>query len=498
VDRLKVDFVVPHRPSLNAEDEERPWMPPLGISLLRAMTPETLGGFELVARCHHEQTMGQYSARSESPDILALSMTTGCAARGYEIVAESQNASSWRGERIRTLLGGPHVSALPLEGIHHGDAVALGETPPVLMDAILHWLTGQVRAGSSDKRFFIHHGNPRTELLDRRPVADRSWYDPCRYYMQAALQTSAGCPFDCDFCAVGVIHGHRQRHVDYADLQAEAAQIHADGLAVIVDDNFLPDSTAEHARRVCSILKSVGIRWTSEVSPITLFKAADSIVPILAESGCVGLYIGVESITAALSKSLSQDRYRDLVRRLHDHGIATVGFFVFGLDSNEGPDIFERTVRWSEKNGFDAALFFVKTPLPGSRDFEIAVRNSLITDWNWDHYNNRYPVRRFDHISSERMYEGVRNALRWHKEISNIVRRGKTGLQRLLATSRAPMAPGHAAAPYLAEKMREDPAPNPYVLRQLELGILSGSILSWIPQLRKEGIPITETASAYR
>lgn len=384
----------------------------MGIALLRAMTPPRLRGYDILTRCHDEQTMGPYDVRAEKPDILAVSALTTSARRAYAMMEAARETTSWQGRRVRSMIGGIHATALPIEAIHYADAVVRGETPPVLLETALEWLIEQIENDGNERRVFEHTGDARTAIIERRPAPDRSWYNPKRYIIPITLQTSVGCPFNCSFCSVTYEFGMKQRHVDYADLEREIAQLPR-GLTAIIDDNFLPNPQGEHARRVCDLLRQYKVKWVAELTALTLYKNWRELLPLFARSGCVGLYIGIESLEGGMAKSADLGAYEELIRRIHDYGMGVLGAFVFGVHDTDEPDVFEKTVAWARKAKLDFAQFSINTPEPGARDYEYAVRNNLLTDWNWEHYDAEHPVRRFKRITQEQMYQGLRNAYRW-------------------------------------------------------------------------------------
>jgi len=422
VAKIIIDYVIPDRIVREEMGNRKMPLPPMSISLLRAMTPPSLRGYDLIARCHDEHTMGPYDVRAQKPDIVAVSALTTAARRAYAILTEARETLSWQSRRVRSLIGGIHATALPLEAIHYADGVVRGETPPVLLEAALEWCIEQIEEEGSERRVFEHAPNARMETLERRPIPDRSWYDPKRYLLPNTLQTSVGCPFDCSFCSVTYEYGMKQRHTDYEDLEKEIAQLPR-RLTAIIDDNFLPNPRGEHAKRVCQMLRHHRIPWVTELTALTLFRNWRELVPLFSRSCCVGIYMGIESITAKLAKSTSLQNYIDLIRCIHDHGMGVLGAFVFGVHDDEGPGVFEETVEWARKAKLDYAQFSINTPEPGARDYEHAVRNNLITDWNWEHYDAEHPVRRFANITQEQMYQGLRNAYKWFYGLSSLKER---------------------------------------------------------------------------
>ena len=419
---LLVDYIVPDRLTVTGALQRRAPMPPMSLGLLKAMTPGRLDGHDLVVRCWDEVSMGRYEVIAQRPDILCLSGLTTSAARAYQIATQARGVTGAAGRPISTAMGGIHATALPHEALAYVDAVALGETAPSTLRSLLSWLIWRRGAAGPEQRAFEMGQTPEC-ATESRPLPDWSWAPRKGYIAPWSMQTSVGCPFDCSFCSVTFVYGSEHRSLPYEAIEREAVRFGRRGTGVVVDDNFLPNKLGKHAKRVCEIFRRHGVKWVTELTALTLYNNAKELVPLFARSGCRGLYLGIESITAHLSKSMDTGHYKDLVRRCHDHGIGVLGAFVFGVHPEEMPDTFERTVEWGIDVKLDLAQFSINTPEPGARDFEDAVRNDLITDWNWDHYDGAHPVRRFPNISQEAMYCGLRNAFEWFYSARGAVRR---------------------------------------------------------------------------
>ncbi|MBI3945246.1 MAG: cobalamin B12-binding domain-containing protein [Armatimonadetes bacterium] len=528
--RLRIDYVVPDR--LRPGSSRRPPMPPMGISLLLAMTPPHLRGYDITARCHDEQTMGPYDVATEKPDILALSALTTSARRAYAMMDLARQTTSWQGRRVRSMIGGIHATALPVEAIHYADAVVRGETPPVLLETALDWLIGQIENDGEERRVFEHCVDARADVIERRPPADRSWYDPRRYIVPVTLQSSVGCPFDCSFCSVTYEFGMKQRHPEYDDLEAEIARLPR-GLTAIIDDNFLPNPQGRHARHACELLRRHRVKWVTELTALTLHKNWRELLPLFARSGCIGLYVGIESLEGGMDKSADLATYEDLVNCIHDHGMGALGAFVFGVHDSDGPDVFEKTAAWARKAKFDFAQFSINTPEPGARDYERAVRENLLTDWNWEHYDTEHPVRRFTKITQEQMYQGLRNAYRWFYGLPSLKDRmlgqvmdmflkgsPSVGTREFLWKRVKSIAVFASIGLYLrntamgwsnrsdvaAYNADVDPTPNPFVMRQfgpgsvvdqydakLRMKELRGEVANRTRLVLGDGIPLTLT-----
>ena len=59
------------------------------------------------------------------------------------------------------------------------------------------------------------------------------------------------------------------------------------------------------------------------------------------------------------------ERYQEVVRRFHEHGILVQGFFIFGFD-NEDQRIFQTAETHIKQMGLEDALLYILTPYPGT------------------------------------------------------------------------------------------------------------------------------------
>jgi len=417
-DLLRIDYVLPDpRPGDKGSGRKAP-VPSVTMALLLAQTPQKVNGLPVQAKVHVESANGPYDVAASRPDILCFSMLTTAAPRAYEVSRQARDCHSQSGGPIKIVMGGIHPTALPLEALRYADAVVCGETPPELQAEVLDWVAS-TRDGESEPRVFRLRG-PRPQVLVR-PRPDFSWMRPRDYIIPQVLHTSVGCPYNCSFCTATRIYGAKMRPVDCDLTEREVAAL-GPGLVAIVDDNFLAHKPYDHAKRVSEVLRRHQRQWVAELTAGDLWNHSD-LVPLFSSSGCYGVYIGIESVRQKLPKGLHPQEYKELVSRCHDNGLLVLGAFVFGIGEDEDEGIFEETVKFAETIALDFAQFSINTPEPGARDFEHAVRDNLIVDWNWEHYDGAHPVRTFKNISVERMYKGLRDAYLWFYSLGSMRRR---------------------------------------------------------------------------
>jgi radical SAM superfamily enzyme YgiQ (UPF0313 family) len=161
---------------------------------------------------------------------------------------------------------------------------------------------------------------------------------------------------------------------------------------VFWDDNFFGD--VDYAVRLMTALKRLRRRWAAQVS---IDRCTDErLLRLARESGCVYLFIGLESFSeeglASVNKGFNQvARYPEIIRLIHQHGICVQAGVIFGFDAdNKG--VFAHTLRACESMGIDGVTVSVLTPLPGTRLYDEMKRDGRLTSNDWDCFNGKTRV----------------------------------------------------------------------------------------------------------
>ncbi len=328
-------------------------------------------------------------------DLVGISVITPTASRSYQLADELWK----RGQRV--VLGGPHVTHLPEEGLLHADWVVRGEGEEAL-PALLRAVEGR-QALDTVPNLSFHQGgqvvhNPMAPLqpeLDRYPTPDLSLVEGfgARNLLGlrtiVPIQTSRGCPHDCSFCSVTTTFGRRMRYRSVERVREELLRHDPSRcMYFFYDDNFA--ASPRRAREVTAMMHDLPGRphWSAQVRA-DIARDPDLLAEMRA-AGCIQFYLGLESVNQEsldrADKKQDLDEVRTWIRRIHDAGIRVHGMFVFGFDT-DGEGTLERTVAFARELALSSVQFLILTPLPGSRTFRELEEQDRLTTRDWSRYD---------------------------------------------------------------------------------------------------------------
>ena len=185
-------------------------------------------------------------------------------------------------------------------------------------------------------------------------------------YASMSIQYSRGCPFDCEFCDIAVLYGHKVRTKSKDQLLEELDALYKRGwraAVFIVDDNFIGNKKKLKEEVLPAI-----IEWQKERKyPFLLSTQAsinladdEELMRLMVMAGFDSVFVGIETPN---EKSLAecnkrQNANRDLatsVKKLLNHGLQVNGGFIVGFD-NDPLTVFENQINFVQKSGIVVAM----------------------------------------------------------------------------------------------------------------------------------------------
>lgn len=202
--------------------------------------------------------------------------------------------------------------------------------------------------------------------LTSSPVPAWELIDRFEKYNSLCIQYSRGCPFDCDFCDVTLLFGHKLRTKTKEQFLEELDKLYQLGWregVFIVDDNFIA-----HKRKLREEILPELIQWNHERRNCFSFGTQASIniadekdlMNMMVEAGFDSVFIGIETPHEESLQECHKDqnRNRDLIQSIHkvqQHGLQVTGGFIVGFD-HDPPGIFDEMIHFIQKSGIVTAM----------------------------------------------------------------------------------------------------------------------------------------------
>jgi radical SAM superfamily enzyme YgiQ (UPF0313 family) len=296
-------------------------------------------------------------------DIVGLTGMTVQRDRMRELLGELKD----RGHFV--VVGGPWISVAEgwfEEGLY--DVAFIGEAEETWPRFLAEWAEGRhaARYEQAEKTDMARVPMPRFDLVKYQ------------HYAMGCVQTSRGCPYQCEFCDIIVIFGRRPRIKTAEQVVAEVEAQHRLGARVIflVDDNFIGNKKAAKV-----ILRAL-IDWQRRHGyPLAFFTEAsldlaedDELMRLMAEAGMVAVFIGIESPDEeALRETKKHQNVRgsilERVHRVQDAGLEVYAGMIVGFDSDD-PGVFDRQFEFLTQARIVGAMAGMLSAIPRTPLYE--------------------------------------------------------------------------------------------------------------------------------
>jgi radical SAM superfamily enzyme YgiQ (UPF0313 family) len=213
-------------------------------------------------------------------------------------------------------------------------------------------------------------------------------------YATMNIQFSRGCPYDCDFCNITTLFGHRPRVKSTAQMITELDRLYQLGWrekVFFVDDNFIGNKRVLKEKLLPALIEwrkgKTGILFDTEAS----INLADDeqLLQMMGDAGFSTVFIGIETPD---EQSLAEcgkhhNRNRDLlqsVKRIQRAGMEVQGGFIIGFD-NDVASIFKRQIEFIQKSGIVTAMVGMLQAPPGTKLYaRLAGEGRLLGPLNGD------------------------------------------------------------------------------------------------------------------
>jgi len=304
------------------------------------------------------------------------------------------------------------------------------------------------------------HVYETTEFCDIRRTPVPMWeLIDLKHYVSMSVQFSRGCPFNCEFCNVTALFGHRVRIKTAEHIIAELDGLYNlgwRGNVFFVDDNFIGNKGYLKTHLLPAL-----IQWQKGKKEIAFNTEAsvnladdEPLMEMMVKAGFDSVFIGIEtpneeSLTECNKQQNKNRNLIESVKLMQRAGLQVQGGFIVGFDSDT-PSIFQQQIEFIQKSGIVTAMVGLLNAPPGTRLYERMRKEGrltgLITGDNVDGTTNILPKMGLDtlregyksimqHIYSPKPY--YKRAKTFLREYKRPKVRTPLDFQRLLAVLRS-------------------------------------------------------------
>ncbi len=334
------------------------FMMPLHIATIAGLTSDDfevdLWDEALHGRINDDTDMKDY-------DLVGMTGFIGHLERAKEI------AAVFRKRRVLTAVGGPGVSSQPHVYRKDFDHIFIGEAELIWPRFLEDWKKGEQKP--------IYRQIGQVDLaLTPVPRWDSIAHQVDQYRL-GAVQTSRGCPFDCDFCDVSLLFGSRYRSKPIDKVLQEVSNLEKLGAGVVVfcDDNFI--GNPGYAKQLLKELIPLNNSFRQPLgfgSEMSLNLAKDEeLLELLADANFREIFIGIESINKDSLRETHklqnvQSNIAEDIKKIQSYGLPIRGSLIVGFD-HDGKEIFDETFRFAQESCLALPSIRVLMAPPGTR-----------------------------------------------------------------------------------------------------------------------------------
>ncbi len=320
---------------------------------------------------------------SFKPDLVGVTCMTTDA---YQAQAVLHCAKSILGKEVFTLLGGHHPTLVPDEhDYEYIDAICIGEGEDTFRELIAHLDSGSPREALDDiDGLAFRRGTERIHTLKRSQARELDTFPaPSRHLLDdykgqyffasamnmAAIQTSRGCAFDCNFCAIWEFY---ERKVRFLSSKAIADRMEEcdEPFIFFLDDNFL--TRPQRLVELCDEIETRGIKKFWMIQGRTDFVVENpELMRRMRDCGLMMVLSGFETNDAGTLEALRKDNTREnnikAAELLNELSIITTGIFMAHTDF-EAKDFTDLYAAINEMK-ITIPLVVINMPLPGTQSW---------------------------------------------------------------------------------------------------------------------------------
>jgi radical SAM superfamily enzyme YgiQ (UPF0313 family) len=281
-----------------------------------------------------------------------------------------------------------------------------------------------------------------SEFADMRHTPAPMWaLADLKRYASMSIQFSRGCPFNCEFCNVTALFGHRPRIKSAKQIVAELDGLYDlgwRGQVFFVDDNFIGNKGYLKTQLLPAL-----IDWHKDKKGVPFYTEASvnladdqPLMEMMVEAGFDAVFIGIETPDeeSLAECNKKQNKNRDLVedvKRIQRAGLQVQGGFIVGFDSDTH-SIFQRQIDFIQESGIVTAMVGLLQAPAGTKLYErLKQEGRLLGCMSGDNVDGTTNI--IPKMDSDMLHEGYRSIMRHIYSHKHYYQRIKTFLREYRA-----------------------------------------------------------------
>jgi radical SAM superfamily enzyme YgiQ (UPF0313 family) len=308
---------------------------------------------------------------------------------GHAVIRSLDIADRFKALGKTVVMGGYMASLMPDEAKKHCDSVVIGDGEESFIKMLEDYKNGNLQAFYIMPLKKLSYPLPRYDLLTNKKIGD---FLP--------VQAGRGCPHSCSFCSVYCLYRNSYIKRDIDEVVRDIKEVKRLGFKkfLLLDDNIYSDKA--YLTELCGEIKKLNMKWMSQCS----ISIADDkkVLKTIAESGCMTLSFGIESISQGSLDSMNKswakvNRYEEQIRKVIAAGIDVSTEMVIGADGDTLESI-EKTGEFIIKNKITVPRFYILTPIPGTDFYNEMLAQGRIVNHDIYSYNGAEAVHQPEHM----------------------------------------------------------------------------------------------------
>jgi radical SAM superfamily enzyme YgiQ (UPF0313 family) len=330
-------------------------MSPLGLITVEALLPGEWE-FRLV-------DLNTRQLRSDDWDWADIVMLSGMIVQRAGLLNLIQEAQQ---RRKPVVVGGPFATSVPQDILEAGaDFLVRGEGEITIPLWLAAWRAGETHG--------VIEPDGRPEMT-RSPVPRFDLLNLDDYNL-LCIQTSRGCPFNCEFCDIVNLYGRKPRYKSPDQVMVELETLFNLGWRqeiFICDDNFIGNQTHAQAilKKLIPWMKSHGEPFSFWTQVSANLGHHNAMVDLLTEANFGNVFIGVESPDEAVL--VGNRKYQNLkdplgqsLTNISANGLGVLPSFIMGFDQ-ETKGAGDRICAFVEQHNLPLVMLNLLQALPNT------------------------------------------------------------------------------------------------------------------------------------